>query len=71
MIFVERFMKAGITIGFRRWISEFHRHARFLLPFRGGAILITGRGFRRRLRLSRRLIDERPPFAIERGREAG
>lgn len=71
MIFVERFMKAGITIGFRRWISEFRGHARFLLPFRGSAILITGRGFRRRLRLSRRLINERPPFAIERGREAG
>lgn len=71
MALVERFMKAGITVGFRRWVSEFRGRARFLLSFRGDAILITGRGFRRRLRLSRRLIDERPPFAIERGGEAG
>lgn len=72
MALVERLMKAGIAIGFRRWISEFRGSARPLLPLRGDAILITARGFRRRLlRLSRRLIDERPPFAIERGREAG
>lgn len=71
MALVERLMKAGIAIGFRRWISEFRGSARPLLPLRGDAIL-TARGFRRRLlRLSRRLIDERPPFAIERGREAG
>lgn len=71
MALVERFMKAGITIGFRRWILEFRGCVRLLLSLRGDAILIMGREFRRRLRLSRRLIDKRPPFAIERGGEAG
>lgn len=64
---VERFMKTRIAIGFRRRILDSRGRARLLLLLFGNAVILVARcGFWRKLRL----IDEGPPFAIERGRKA-
>lgn len=72
---VDRFVKTGIAISFRGQILEIlrGRAARLLLSLLGvvDAVLVAGRGSQRRLRLTRRLVHERSPFAIERRREAG
>lgn len=65
-------MKTRVAIGFRRRILDSRGRARLLLLllFRDVVLVLARCGFWRRLRLIRRLIDEGPPFAIERGREA-